>query len=214
VRRVHWLGRWRARIEVWLENHKARRELRRCASLDPRFARDIGFSSDELAVVCAAPPWKAVTRPPSSLERGPSVGVQDLPGTVRQHAVPCARTSCGTRPGLSSKIINGSSLIWATTRLSSRLCSRPNRREKMIRWPASRRVGVRKTTTRRRSSFLFRPSLFRPSVRLGSGREEGGFHRFAPEKPKPLSCLPAGWCQHSYGNPVERESPRVLCGHS
>jgi hypothetical protein len=50
-----------------------------------RFARDIGFSSDELAVVCAAPPWKAVTRPPSSLERGPSVGVQDLPGTVRQH---------------------------------------------------------------------------------------------------------------------------------
>ena len=115
VRRVHWLGRWRARIEVWLENHKARRELRRCASLDPRFARDIGFSSDELAVVCAAPPWKAVTRPPSSLERGPSVGVQDLPGTVRQHAVPCARTSCGTRPGLSSKIINGSSLIWVTS---------------------------------------------------------------------------------------------------
>ena len=92
VRRVHWLGRWRARIEVWLENHKARRELRRCASLDPRFARDIGFSSDELAVVCAAPPWKAVTRPPSSLERGPSVDVQDLPGTVRQHhAVDCFR---------------------------------------------------------------------------------------------------------------------------
>ncbi len=45
-------------------------------------------------------------------------------------------------------------------------------------------------------------------------REEEGFHRFAPEKPKPPSCLPAGWCQHSYGNPVERESPRVLCGHS
>jgi hypothetical protein len=45
-------------------------------------------------------------------------------------------------------------------------------------------------------------------------REEEGSHRFAPEKPKPLSCLPAGWCQDSYGNPVERESPRVLCGHS
>jgi len=68
VRRVHWLGRWRARIQVWLENHEARRELRRCASLDPRFARDIGFTSDELAVVCAAPPWKAVTRQPSSLQ--------------------------------------------------------------------------------------------------------------------------------------------------
>jgi hypothetical protein len=52
-------------IAVCLENHKARRELRQCASLDPRFARDIGFTSDELAVVCAAPPWKAVTRPPS-----------------------------------------------------------------------------------------------------------------------------------------------------
>jgi hypothetical protein len=85
VRRVHWLGRWRVRIEVWLENHKARRELRRCASLDPRFARDIGFSSDELAVVCAAPPWKAVTRPPSSLERGPSVGVANL-GNVGRRA--------------------------------------------------------------------------------------------------------------------------------
>jgi hypothetical protein len=94
VRRVHWLGRWRARIQVWLENHEALRELRRCASLDPRFARDIGFTSDELAVVCAAPPWKAVTRPPSSLERGPSVGVQDLPGTVRQdHAADCFRRS-------------------------------------------------------------------------------------------------------------------------
>jgi hypothetical protein len=31
---------------------------------------------------------------------------------------------------------------------SSRLCSRPTRPEKVICWPASRRVGVRKTTTR------------------------------------------------------------------
>jgi hypothetical protein len=48
-------------IAVWLENH--RRELRRYASLDPRFARDIGFTSDALAVVCAAPAWGACYAP-------------------------------------------------------------------------------------------------------------------------------------------------------
>jgi hypothetical protein len=48
---------------AWFDNHIARQRLQRCASLDWRFAKDIGLTPGELAIVCAAPPWKAVVRP-------------------------------------------------------------------------------------------------------------------------------------------------------
>jgi len=66
-------GRWRGFVPVLLQNYAARRELRRCASLDPRFARDIGLTPDELAMVCAAPPWR---RTPSgqSIKKGEEPG--------------------------------------------------------------------------------------------------------------------------------------------
>lgn len=49
-------------LRVWLQNLAARRRLRRCASLDPRFARDIGMTLDELTVVSAGPPWRGISR--------------------------------------------------------------------------------------------------------------------------------------------------------
>jgi uncharacterized protein YjiS (DUF1127 family) len=46
----------------WLENHAARRRLRRCAVLDRRFAADIGLTPEEMETECLAPFWIAVPR--------------------------------------------------------------------------------------------------------------------------------------------------------
>jgi hypothetical protein len=43
-------------------NRAARRRLRDCARLDPRFAADIGLAPDELAMECRAPFWVTVPR--------------------------------------------------------------------------------------------------------------------------------------------------------
>ena len=51
-------------LRGWLENRRARRRLWRCASLDPRFARDIGLTESEIASECRAPFWVPVPRPP------------------------------------------------------------------------------------------------------------------------------------------------------
>ncbi|MEO8714311.1 MAG: hypothetical protein ABI369_04795 [Acetobacteraceae bacterium] len=34
---------------AWFENHQARRRLRLCQMLDPRFANDIGLTPDQIA---------------------------------------------------------------------------------------------------------------------------------------------------------------------
>jgi hypothetical protein len=52
---------------TWFENYAARRRLRQCASLDPRFPKDIGLTPGELAMLCAAPPWRSVMRPAAAL---------------------------------------------------------------------------------------------------------------------------------------------------
>jgi len=44
-------------VAGWLANQKARRELFRCASLDRRFAWDIGLTPDEIERECSAPFW-------------------------------------------------------------------------------------------------------------------------------------------------------------
>jgi len=53
--------RWRSVLWTWLENHRARRRLRRCLALDPRFARDIGLTPDDIARECRAPFWTPVS---------------------------------------------------------------------------------------------------------------------------------------------------------
>ena len=57
--------RWAIRL-AWLDNHRARRRLRQYAALDRRFVADIGLTPAEFAMLCAAPPWKALTRPAGS----------------------------------------------------------------------------------------------------------------------------------------------------
>lgn len=51
-----------AGLRRWLTNCRARRELRRCVSLDPRFATDIGLTEGEVARACNAPLWVSVAR--------------------------------------------------------------------------------------------------------------------------------------------------------
>lgn len=53
---------WVSGLRRWLTNCRARRELRRCASLDPRFATDVGLSESEIARACNAPFWASVAR--------------------------------------------------------------------------------------------------------------------------------------------------------
>lgn len=53
---------WVARLRRWPTNCRARRELRRCVSLDRRFATDIGLTEDEIARACNAPLWVSVAR--------------------------------------------------------------------------------------------------------------------------------------------------------
>ena len=53
--------RWRSVLAMWLENYRARRRLRRCLALDPRFARDIGLTPDDIARECQAPFWTPVS---------------------------------------------------------------------------------------------------------------------------------------------------------
>ena len=54
--------RLRALIGAWLENQAARRQLRRCALLDPRFVGDIGFTPADFEMECIAPFWIEVPR--------------------------------------------------------------------------------------------------------------------------------------------------------
>jgi hypothetical protein len=54
---------WVLVLRRWLANQHARRELCRCASLDPRFANDIGLTLGEIAWECRAPFWVAVAHP-------------------------------------------------------------------------------------------------------------------------------------------------------
>lgn len=54
---------WVLVLRRWLANQHARRALWRCASLDPRFAKDIGLTLSEIAWECRAPFWVAITRP-------------------------------------------------------------------------------------------------------------------------------------------------------
>jgi len=53
---------WRALLGAWVENYKARRQLQRCLSLDPRFAKDIGLTAGEIEMECRAPFWVPVPR--------------------------------------------------------------------------------------------------------------------------------------------------------
>ena len=53
---------WRAILARWRENRAARRVLRDCLATEPRFARDIGLSSEEIGVEAARPFWKEVRR--------------------------------------------------------------------------------------------------------------------------------------------------------
>jgi uncharacterized protein YjiS (DUF1127 family) len=52
----------RAVLGDWRENAATRRRLRRCASLDPRFVKDIGLTPCEIVMACRAPPWVKVAR--------------------------------------------------------------------------------------------------------------------------------------------------------
>lgn len=54
--------KWLSRIRQWLENDRARRELARCLALDPRFARDIGLSPNDVYSISSAPFWVGITR--------------------------------------------------------------------------------------------------------------------------------------------------------
>lgn len=58
-----WVRGWWCVLRAWRENHAARRRLRQCAALDERFAKDIGLTQDEVAMLCAEPPWRPVASP-------------------------------------------------------------------------------------------------------------------------------------------------------
>jgi uncharacterized protein YjiS (DUF1127 family) len=53
---------WLSRPRRWLENHRVRQRLWRCALLDPRFAKDIGLSELDIASECNTPFWVPVRR--------------------------------------------------------------------------------------------------------------------------------------------------------
>jgi uncharacterized protein YjiS (DUF1127 family) len=62
---------WLSIIRGWLENHMARRRLQSCASLDPRLAKDIGLSPEEIEMECSAPFWVSIpSRPYARRGRG------------------------------------------------------------------------------------------------------------------------------------------------
>ena len=54
---------WRATLAAWRERRAARRHLRDYLALDPRFARDIGLTPDEIEVERGRPFWTGVRRP-------------------------------------------------------------------------------------------------------------------------------------------------------
>jgi uncharacterized protein YjiS (DUF1127 family) len=53
---------WLSRPRRWLENHRVRQRIWRCALLDPRFAKDIGLSELDIASECNTPFWVPVRR--------------------------------------------------------------------------------------------------------------------------------------------------------
>jgi len=53
---------WRAWLARWREASAARRLLRNCLAADPRFARDIGLTPEEIGAEAARPFWKEIRR--------------------------------------------------------------------------------------------------------------------------------------------------------
>ena len=53
---------WVSGLRRWLTNCRARRELRRCVSLDPRFVADVGLTESEIVRACNVPFWVSVAR--------------------------------------------------------------------------------------------------------------------------------------------------------
>lgn len=53
---------WRARLAAWREARAARRHLRIHLALDPRFARDVGLTPDDLAREIGRPFWHPIER--------------------------------------------------------------------------------------------------------------------------------------------------------
>lgn len=53
---------WRALLAAWREARAARRHLRDCLALDPRFARDVGLTPDDLAREIGRPFWHPLDR--------------------------------------------------------------------------------------------------------------------------------------------------------
>lgn len=68
-----WARQWRFVLRAWRENYAARCRLRQCATLDRRFANDIGLTQDEVARLCDGPPWKPIRTPCGSATASPSV---------------------------------------------------------------------------------------------------------------------------------------------
>jgi uncharacterized protein YjiS (DUF1127 family) len=54
--------RWRAMLDAWRRNRRARQRLDLSQKLDPRFARDIGLTQTELAIELERPFWSEVDR--------------------------------------------------------------------------------------------------------------------------------------------------------
>lgn len=54
-------GFW-AWLAGWRERRAARRLLRACLAADPRFARDIGLTPEEIGVETVRPFWKEIRR--------------------------------------------------------------------------------------------------------------------------------------------------------
>lgn len=53
---------WRAWLARWHKAGAARRLLRDCLAADPRFARDIGLTAEEIGIETVRPFWKEIRR--------------------------------------------------------------------------------------------------------------------------------------------------------
>lgn len=53
---------WRAMLARWRENRAARRVLIDCLATDPRFARDIGLTPEQISVEAVKPFWREIRR--------------------------------------------------------------------------------------------------------------------------------------------------------
>jgi uncharacterized protein YjiS (DUF1127 family) len=55
-------GFWKSLIGFWRNNARDRRRLRACACIDPRLAKDIGMTAEQLRYECQGPFWVPVPR--------------------------------------------------------------------------------------------------------------------------------------------------------